>query len=95
MIIQLGDAEFWKDKPLHMKQQMVPIFEHQLDQLKKLVPDFKMVSAVVHLDEKSPHAHIVGVPVGTGYKRGMERQAGIHPGISEKPAGANAYQCRD
>ena len=75
MIIQLGDAEFWKDKPLHMKQQMVPIFEHQLDQLRELVPDFKMVSAVVHLDEKSPHAHIVGVPVGTGYKRGMERQA--------------------
>ena len=39
------------------------------------MPDFKIVSAVVHLDEKSPHAHIVGVPVGRGYRRGLEKQA--------------------
>lgn len=75
MIIQLGDAEFWADKPISMKQKMIPIFEKQIEHLQELVPDFKIVSAVVHLDEKSPHAHIVGVPVGHGYKRGMEKQA--------------------
>ena len=75
MIIQLGDEEFWKDKSLATKQRMVPIFEHQIEHLKELVPDFKIVSAVVHLDEKSPHCHIVGVPIGRGYKRGMEKQA--------------------
>ena len=73
MIIQLGDEEFWKDKSLATKQRMVPIFEHQIEHLKELVPDFKIVSAVVHLDEKSPHCHIVGVPIGRGYKRGMEK----------------------
>ena len=71
MIIQLEDAEFWKDKPLSMKQKMIPIFEQQIEHFKELVPDFKIVSAVVHLDEKLPHAHIVGVPIGRGYKRGM------------------------
>ena len=30
---------------------------------------------MVHLDEHSPHAHIIGVPIGRGYKRGMEKQA--------------------
>lgn len=39
------------------------------------MPDFKIVSAVVHLNEKSPHAHIVGIPIGHGYKRGMKKQA--------------------
>ncbi len=30
--------------------------------------------AVVHMDEDSPHMHVVGVPVGTGYKKGMSKQ---------------------
>lgn len=37
-------------------------------------PDFKVASAVVHLDELSPHIHLVGVPVASGYKRGPEKQ---------------------
>ncbi len=37
-------------------------------------PDFKVASAVVHLDESSPHIHLVGVPVASGYKRGPEKQ---------------------
>lgn len=74
IIIQLGDAEFWNDKSQEMKKQMVPIFEEQIKYLQELVPDFRIVSAVVHLDEKSPHAHIIGIPIGRGYKRGMEKQ---------------------
>lgn len=30
--------------------------------------------AVVHMDEDSPHMHVVGVPVGTDYKKGMFKQ---------------------
>jgi len=30
---------------------------------------------VVHLDEASPHMHIVGVPMASGYKRGPKKQA--------------------
>lgn len=74
VIIQLGDAEFWADKPLEMKRKMILVFEAQIEYLKELVPDFRIVSAVIHLDEKSPHAHIIGIPIGRGYKRGMEKQ---------------------
>ena len=59
LIIQLGDAEFWHDKPPDMWRKMIPIFEEQIKYLGEMVPDFRIVSAVVHLDEKSPHAHIV------------------------------------
>ena len=75
LVIQLGDAEFWPDKSLEMKKQMLPIFEDQLKHLQELVPDFRIVSAVVHLDEHSPHAHVIGLPIGRGYKRGMQKQA--------------------
>ena len=54
---------------------MLPIFEDQLKHLQELVPDFRNVSAVVHLDEHSPHAHVIGLPIGRGYKRGMQKQA--------------------
>lgn len=52
---------------------MIPIFEEQIKYLQEQVPDFRIVSAVVHLDEKSPHAHIIGIPIGHGYKRGMKK----------------------
>ncbi len=29
-------------------------------------------NAIVHFDEASPHMHVVGVPVGRGFKRGLE-----------------------
>ena len=75
IVTQLGDAEFWHGKSLEMKKQMLPIFEDQLKHLQELVPDFRIVSAVVHLDEHSPHAHVIGLPIGRGYKRGMQKQA--------------------
>lgn len=36
------------------------------------MPDFVVANAVVHYDEASPHMHVVGVPVGRGFKRGLE-----------------------
>ena len=74
LIIQLGDAEFWNDKTLETKKKMIPIFEDQIKHLEELVPDFRVISAVVHLDEHSPHIHVIGLPIGTGYKRGLQKQ---------------------
>lgn len=47
-------------------------FEDQLERLQREMPDFKIANAVIHYDEKSPHMHVVGVPVANGYKRGLE-----------------------
>lgn len=74
IIIQLGDMEFWKDKSLEDKKLMSHVFKDQLKGLEELCPEFKIVSAVVHYDESSPHMHVVGIPVATGYKNGMEKQ---------------------
>lgn len=74
IIIQIGDRDFWKSKSLAEKKKMSYIFQDQVRSLEQLCPSFKVVSAVVHYDESSPHMHIVGVPVASGYKKGMEKQ---------------------
>lgn len=74
IIIQIGDQDFWKDRSMEFKKSMIPCFQEQLDRLKEFCPNFKIASAIVHLDEKSPHMHIVGVPVADGYKRGLSKR---------------------
>ena len=74
IIIQIGDRDFWADKSMDEKKQMKHIFADQVKYLEQLVPELKIASAVVHFDEKSPHMHIVGVPVASGYKQGLSRQ---------------------
>lgn len=45
-----------------------------MGELIKRLPQFVVANAVVHLDEDSPHMHIVGVPVADGYKKGLSKQ---------------------
>ena len=73
-IIQLGDLEFWKDIPEYRKRQMTYIFQDQLNALRQYIPGFVIANAVVHFDEASPHMHVIGVPVASGYQRGMSKQ---------------------
>lgn len=40
-------------------------------------PNFHLMKAIVHADEKTPHIHIDAVPFTDGYKKGMSRQQGI------------------
>lgn len=74
IIIQIGDMDFWKNKDLGQRQRMTEVFADQIESLEKLVPEFKIASAVIHYDEASPHLHVVGVPVADNYKHGMEKQ---------------------
>ncbi len=73
IIIQLGDREYWKEHECR-KMHMNLIYESLLDELKRLFPNFIVANAVVHLDEDSPHMHVVGVPVAYGYTRGLSKQ---------------------
>ena len=74
VILQIGDKEFWSQKSIEQWKEMSPLLTEQLEAFKKAVPEFKVASAVIHLDESSPHMQVVGVPVATGYKRGMSKQ---------------------
>ncbi|WP_243092097.1 MULTISPECIES: plasmid recombination protein [unclassified Roseburia] len=74
IIIQIGDREFWKEYD-DTKSYIKLSYEIILGELIKRLPQFVVANAVVHLDEDSPHMHIVGVPVADGYKKGL--RAGI------------------
>ncbi len=73
IIIQLGDREYWRENEFN-KIYMKRIYGCLLDELKRLFPNFIVANAVVHLDEDSPHMHVVGVPVAYGYTRGLSKQ---------------------
>ncbi len=73
LIIQLGDKEYWE---MHEWNKMYAdsFYGEILGELKRLLPGFVVANAVVHMDESSPHMHVVGVPVATGYTKGLSKQ---------------------
>jgi len=73
IIIQVGDRAYWQEH-LENKVFMRQIYRTILAELQYQLPQFVVANAVVHMDEDSPHMHVVGVPVGTGYKKGMSKQ---------------------
>lgn len=73
-IIQLADMEYWENIELEEKKKMSEVFEKQIQYLEKNLENFKIVNAVVHYDESSPHLQLIGVPVSYNNKRGMEVQ---------------------
>ena len=76
IIIELGDKEYWDTKDNDFKKKMSNVYMKQVDDLELLVPNFKVASAIIHYDETSPHMHIVGVPIKSKNKNGMEKQVG-------------------
>ena len=73
IIIQIGGRDFWKQFD-DMKSYMKLSYQIILNELRKRLTQFAVANAVVHLDEDSPHMHIVGVPVAGGYKMGLSKQ---------------------
>ena len=76
IIIELGDMDFWNDKNERYRFKMVDVYNEQIKDLTKIIPDFKIANATIHFDEISPHMHIVGVPVVENCNRGMKKQVG-------------------
>lgn len=91
-ILQLGDLDFWKDYSIEDQKRIMPdIYNALIEELQTVCPDFKIVSAALHVGEKSedkdangeilsvfygsPHVHILGVPVSKNCSRGMDKQA--------------------
>ena len=76
IIIELGDMDFWNDKNERYRFKMVDVYNEQVTDLIKIVPDFKIANATIHFDETSPHMHIIGVPIIENCTRGMKKQVG-------------------
>ena len=73
IIIQIGDRAYWQQH-YENKCYMKKIYSMMLAELQYLLPEFVVANTVVHMDEDSPHMHVVGVPVATGYKKGLSKQ---------------------
>lgn len=73
IIIQVGAREYWQEHWENMVF-MRRIYRMLLEELQYQLPQFVVANAVVHMDEDSPHMHVLGVPVGTGYKKGLSKQ---------------------
>ena len=76
IIIELGDMDFWQDKDDEYRFKMIDVYNEQIQDLNKIVPNFKVANATIHFDETSPHMHIIGVPVIDNCKKGMKKQVG-------------------
>lgn len=72
IILQIGDKEDWQNASLEDKKKMAEVFKNSLEILE--AKGFKVANATLHLDETSPHLHVVGVPIGTDFKKGLEKQ---------------------
>lgn len=87
MLLQIGDVRFWDKIPPEKHTEVAEkIYPDLLEELQVCMPDFKIVSVVIHTREEtkdengnvlyngSPHVDILGVPIGSGYKNGMKKQ---------------------
>lgn len=69
-IIQVGNQN---DQPSETKCKA--ILKEFNDMLINDYPSLRVFNSVIHMDESTPHLHIDFVPVGDGYKKGMEKRA--------------------
>lgn len=76
IIIELGDMDFWAEQDNKFNKKMIDVYKEQVQDLERIIPNFKIANATIHFDESSPHLHIVGVPFKDGMKNGMQRQVG-------------------
>ncbi len=53
---------------------MKQVYKQLLLKLQEYLLDFKIANAVIHFDEASPHMHVVGIPIGRGFKRGCQQK---------------------
>ena len=57
-IIELGDMDFWENKTQEYRYKMVQVYNEQVQDLMKVVPEFKVANAVIHFDESAPRAYV-------------------------------------
>lgn len=73
IILQVADVEFWENNA-DKREIMKEVFKEQIETLKAVMPELYLTNATLHLDEKSPHLHIIAIPIADNFKRGMSKQ---------------------
>lgn len=73
IIIQISDKYYWDENP-DKRKFMEDVYREQIKDLQEMFPNLIITNAMLHLDEASPHIHILGIPKATDYKRGLQAQ---------------------
>ena len=72
MIFQIGDKQDWENATMEDKQKTIDIFKKAIPILQE--KNIKCFNASLHLDETSPHLHLLAVPIIENQNRGLEKQ---------------------
>lgn len=74
-IIQVGKkGQQLSDDPARNDRLQKDVLKIYLKKFEDEYPQLHVYSAVVHVDEASPHLHLAVVPEATGYKRGVAKK---------------------
>lgn len=74
-IIQVGKkGQQLSEDPAENERLQKDVLKTYLDKFEETYPQLHIYSAVVHVDEASPHLHLAVVPEATGYKRGVSKK---------------------
>lgn len=74
-IIQVGKkGQQLSDDPKKNDELQKSVLETYLKKFEDEYPQLHVYSAVIHVDESSPHLHLAVVPEATGYKRGVSKK---------------------
>lgn len=84
-IVQVGKMGQQLDSdPAENERLQKQVLETYLDDFKETYPQLHVYSAVIHVDEKSPHMHMAVVPEASGYKRGVSKQPSFSKAVGIK-----------
>lgn len=75
-IIQVGNQN---DQPDQKK--CAEILEDFHKMMQKDYPNMAIFNSVIHVDESTPHLHLDFIPIGEGYKKGLEKRVSMQKAL--------------
>ena len=75
-IVQVGNQT---DQPDQKKCEEILKDFHEM--MQKDYPNIKIFNSVIHVDESTPHLHLDFIPVGEGYKKGLEKRVSMQKAL--------------
>ena len=81
VIYQVGNKDDVKNKD--KKDKMIKSLTKFYNEFEKNYPSLKIIGAVIHLDEATPHLHLDVVPYAENNKRGMKHKVSFEKAIEQ------------
>ena len=75
-IVQVGNQN---DQPDQKKCEAILEDFHKM--MQKDYPNMAIFNSVIHVDESTPHLHLDFIPIGEGYKKGLEKRVSMQKAL--------------